>query len=530
MTFLTEAKDPNTTHDRLRELAKKNSSLAMAVLTNPNTPIELAAQIRKQFTGRGNEAPDEETLERLTKEAQEQTEPARLEWLSQFGGYVTRAVARNAYTPLECLRLLASHEDDLVRCELLRNPAFSGKEMEGMAGKKSFMYRVFAASSKTPPERLLALASSKRQVRKSVAQNPNTPLMGLIRLWLDRQSGDVRFMEASIKERNDERSQKLAPWLGVLRGLSRHAVWNYPFVQAELNKEEPSAALRETLLQVSRVPSFYVPEDDLKKMVAGEMSLIPQQMTRGYYTTREYLASQATNQNASIRAQVALNYRADATLLESLSNDADLSVRVAVARNGQTPIAVLSKLAKEDNPEVLTALVQNYRLPAEDLDKIADSKHTSVRILLATKYQTSLAAVTRLCTDKELEVRQGVAKRPYLTKEVLLILARDADPSVRLLALKNPRAAIDVFALLAKDREVSVRLAVAKKVRASADILSALGKDRSKQVRLAVAKNKKSRLRTLERLLNDRVPEIQEAAKETIESLAPASPTLSDPD
>ena len=513
----TEAQHPNTSHARLRELARQRPELAMLLLQNPNTPIELAARLRKQLAGKsGEEALDADTLEQLALEASTQSDPERLAWLAQFGGDVSRAVARNPHTPAETLQRFLQIQDSLLHCELLRNPAFEMTGLEKFSQKKN-LQRALAACSRTPGESLLALTSHANQkVVESVAQNPSMTLQGMISLWLHRKNRAVRLMEDSVRQ-DPARAEHFAPWLGKLIGLARPIVWTFSLVQQALATGSVPPRLRETLLQVSRMPDFYVKEEQLKEIVAGRMDIIPVQMTKSYKATQEYLATQLEHPNATIRAQVAAHYRASPEMLTQLANDGDSSVRVAVARNAQTPVEALVKLVRDGQQEVLLAVAQNYQLPATELDALVTSMHTAVRVSLAASRQISEPAMLRLCHDTELAVRQKIMGRAMLSAEALKILAQDQEASVRAQVVHRVGSLPSVLALLARDPQVSIRKEVARKARASEETLSLLGKDRSKQVRLEVAKNKSARLRTLQRLSQDHEPEVVQAAQETLQ-------------
>jgi hypothetical protein len=518
MKNLNEASNPNTLHARLRELAKQSPELALVILQNPNTPIELAAQLRRQLTGKSpNEAPDAETLELLAREAHTQKDPTRLVWLSQFGGEVTRAVARNAHTPVETLHRFVQIPDSLLHCELLRNPAFEMAGLEKKASKKKNMQRAIAACSRASAESLLALAShANKKVVESVAQNPSMTLQGMIALWLNRKNRAVRLMESSVRQ-DPARAEYFAPWLEKLIGLARSVVWRFPSVQQALAQKSVPSKLRETLLQASRMPDFYVNEKQLTDIVAGRLDLDLLQMTKSYNTTQEYLTSQLDHPSATIRAQVAAHYRASPEMLTQLANDGDFSVRVAAARNAQTPVEVLVKLAREGQQEVLLAVAQSYRLPPTELDALVTSMHTSVRVSLAMSRQISAQTVLRLCRDTALAVRQKLLERAMLSAEDLRILAQDLEPSVRAQVARRVGSLPSVLALLARDTQVSIRREVARKARASEETLALLGKDRSKHVRLEVAKNKSARLRTLQRLSQDHELEVAQAAQETLQ-------------
>jgi hypothetical protein len=546
MKHRNEASNPNTTHARLRELAKQSPELALVILKNPNTPPELTAQLRRQLNGKSpTDATDAETLELLREEALTQSNPTRLVWLAQFGGEITRAVARNPYTPKKCLRQLASHLDLLVRCELLRNPMISSDEINCIPkNNKGFVLRALAACEKTPLELLLSMTSHKNQkVVESVAQNPSMTLQGMIALWLNRKNRAVRLMEAAIKQRDDERSKRLAPWIVRLRGLARTSIWKAPIVQQELAKEACSAELRETLLQVSQIPNLYLSEKDLKELVTGDSSIIPLQLTQSYYATQEYLSSQISNKDPKIRLQVAQSYRTSPKDLEKLATDVELAVRLAVAKNYQTPPEALLALAKDNNLEMRLLLAQSYRLPVEGLESLSGSSYQQVRLLIAQSPQTTPQILQRLATDPEREVRLQVVKRPEIPESALLLLAKDQELTIRVQVAAHPRSttpvleqlAMDpqapvrlrvvmrpscgakVLARLTKDKEVQIRKWVARHPKSNQEALAILGKDRSKYVRLEVAKNKKARPRTLERLLRDRVPEIQQATQETLQ-------------
>jgi len=127
--------------------AKKTHS---AVLTkNPNTPISV--------------------LELLAKDKDE---------------YVRGEVAANPNTPISVLELLAKDKDEYVQCGVAGNPNTPIPVLEQLANdmQKYVQWNIvsnIAANPNTPISLLELLAKDgKKDVRQSIAQNPNTPIPG----------------------------------------------------------------------------------------------------------------------------------------------------------------------------------------------------------------------------------------------------------------------------------------------------------------------------------------------------------------
>jgi hypothetical protein len=568
---LTEAQTSDTSHARLRELAE-NSSLWMVLLSNPNTPIELAATLRKKIAGhpKPNEL-DAHTLDLMIKEASEQSDPERLQWLSQYGGDVARAVARNPNINTKLVTELSAHRDILVVCELLRNPSLNAENLPMLraGGVNHHVARAVAASSKAQPELLCGLLkNSNRKLVQSIAQNKSLPLYGMISLWLERKSWAVRLYERECA--TDERAQTLAPWLGKLKNIARLNVWRFPAVVAELQKNEMcDPGLRETLFEVSRIPNFYATEEDFKRLLAGDKSVIALQLTAGYYSTAAYLATQVNHESPRVRAQVASNYRTSVEDLETLASDPvfavrfntarnsrtgpiglqklstaaekeirlvvaqhfqtppeamrllaqdqDKAVRIASARNPQTPADALCELAKEDNLEIQMAVLNNPKFPAAKRRIFVNSRNEAVRIQLAVVGSLEAAVYNLLCKDASEKVRKALCANPYINAEQLALLINDASASIRASIASHPRMTSELLAVLAKDELVKVRIAVAERYRANVDTLSSLARDNSYYVRLAVAKNTKTRKSTLQKLSSDPNERVKKAAQQRLQ-------------
>lgn len=314
-----------------------------------------------------------------------------------------------------------------------------------------------ASDPQTSAERLSLLArSQEKEVRRAVAQNPNTPFAALYELsfeftdefWqnpaqpLFLLENPAFFQSLSLYKRAQLLSSEHVPQ-GFLEASAQHPV---PFIRKAVAAlphcpvrllialaHDPEPELRR---QVAQHPS--VPDAALERLSWDQDPNIRAEAARRPNTPRSSLERLAQDASAKVRAAVAQNPNSPAPLLEALSNDPSLSVREAVAQHPNTSAGILARLATE-SASLREALTQNPGLPASLLEQLSQDEHWVIRQKMAKRNDLSGALIAFFSRDPSWQVRLAIAERP----EALILgrLVQDRRPEVREAALRTLKAA-----------------------------------------------------------------------------------------
>jgi hypothetical protein len=200
--LLTEAGDPNTTEQRLRDLLSlnhpevtvavaKNTLLKADELTelsqHPNLQVRLAVA--------GNPSSDGHILEQLAEDsteevrarvaASEKATPSMLLRLAEDpASRVRQKVIENKHSSIEVLQRLAQDNDPAVLVGLAHHPQATSDLLAGLSEKKSLQVKTAVAQNiRTPVAGLLLIAqeidrstaAETFSLRQALAANPNSP-------------------------------------------------------------------------------------------------------------------------------------------------------------------------------------------------------------------------------------------------------------------------------------------------------------------------------------------------------------------
>lgn len=476
MTPLQEARAPKTPPARLRALSQRSAELAIAVLENPSTPPELAAEIRTRLLPSKRRRTPEETDEflfaPLRQEASSpETLPARLEALSRLHPSLAVLVAQNPSAPPKLLESLIDHPDPLVVCGVIQNPKATPEALSRASrSSKRCVKRALASCPRTPPEILTHLGGSYQgnDVHRDIAKNPALSLDALFFLWTSRARKLVRLAVQMIQKENDERLTIIQPFI---RALRRHYAGGasappFPgslapqdlelFFFASLSPSEQYTAAQRTdttpaLLRwlskredptvrsyVARNPSL--PKELYPNLAADKVDFVRTSFASNRNVTPDILASLSQDRAVDVRRYVGWHQNTPPETLARLAMDKNLNVRIAVALNPNTPPNALLRLSQNKTSDGL-AVLQNGSFPEEALRKIVmersliigRSRLESQQKAIASRVALSPELLLLLAEHPKASIQQIIAQRPNLTPEVLSTLATSPHREVRAL-------------------------------------------------------------------------------------------------
>jgi hypothetical protein len=474
-----EATNEQTPPERLRALAKINSTLASLVANNPNASPELLTELacKKQEFIRKNVAANPNT-------------PKEVLW--KLGEEFPEVVLENAVLPLL----------------LLENPNLL--EEIPRATIVNFL--------KCPkvPISFIEWAEKIRyytEVSLSLRMNSKTP-----RTLLEQLA-------------DPEETQLLVNCVGELEGD-----WQEEFRLQMIRCQEISN-LRYHLPDDGDRYFFpilaamgLVPEDFLK-LLANHYEISIRCLAASTERLPLYLLEQLAGDRACwVRATVAKNQSAPPELLEKLSLDKEFEVRAWVAENLNVPPKVLERLATDEqrevrrkvakSPNALECLLENLAGDDEAFLEVASNSNTPMTVLeelarsklkrnrrlkkmLALNPNTPVYILEEFESDNRPVIRESLASNPSTPKYILEKFANSTRDRVRMSVADNLQVPEDIIHLLAKDESYLVRSALARNPSVPLAVLEQLFQDRRVRVRRAVAVNPKAPFSFLEKSISE---------------------------
>ncbi|WP_165863887.1 hypothetical protein [Capsulimonas corticalis] len=381
---LQEAQDPQTPAHRLRELAAKqrSSAVARAVAENPNSPPDLLAALCHRIP--------EAVLNNPALPLVLLENPA---WTKRLAPEAALQMLKFETAPADLLHMLA------------RQPGLVGHTARlhvGIAGEcgpnwESEAREALWESSGLPgrdgnfPVRLLELdlvagwlaeplaAHWDSKVRRATARSPHTPrevLQPLRRAGGSHDLNSVVPADPAMPSPALERLARGGSW--AKRLAARHP--NTPIAVLEKLASEDNEAIRWSLVKNPSTPTH---------LIAGLTTKLGDNFRRG-------CARDPETPPAS---------------LEIFASDAVRDVRWMAARNPHTPPSALSALTRDVDARVRQGVGRNASASAELLALLAGDSGRWVRLAAARHRNTPADALAALAADEDEEVRQSVARR-----------------------------------------------------------------------------------------------------------------------
>ena len=317
--FEEEAKNHNTSEERLREIAASNIYLAEIVASNPATPGKL------------------------------------LQELSQQSINLAKIVASNPMTPAEILRQMASkRKDSTIRKNITANP-------------------------NTPIDVLLKLGE---KFPGQLLNNPIWSLLLLENsnlLNIVPKNTLISLLQYDLREHliiNTENNKKLIPefWFKKLVKsksyrircyIARHPITSVDLLE-ELVEDKHSSVRCNVALNVNTTFNL------LEKLVVDFDGSVRKQVASNSKTPVYLLEKLINDEYIYVRYRVAEHPKINSYLLDKLASDNDSNVRLKVAINAKTSIKTLIRLAEDGL--VKYSVVQNPNLPGYLLEHFAYSE------------------------------------------------------------------------------------------------------------------------------------------------------------
>lgn len=557
-----ESQDPNTSLNRLTELAKSSDSIIRCyVAKNPSIPVEVLIelvrdsdiQVRECALKNINVPYLEEHQRMLIPEeyqqmilgyyrlllAQVQAEEitktnellaqrphsyyALAQVVEQGDQKAKLIAARSNKTPIQILEQLAKDPDETVRQVVLQNTNLPLHSLLYLAGDKSLNVRLWllykSSHNKTPtPIQLLEILAQdeSEQVRAKVAEHPDTPVEILMRLANDT-SREVKTKLTA----NPNTPVTILTRLGLEENLVNQRNPNTPgIVLAQAVKSMSSKNLADFIKHP--VKGSQMPVETLSQLASHTDSSVRYRVACHPNTPATILRQLARDSYVATVRAVASNANTFPETLEVLASHPDFTTRLEVVRNPNTPPRALAEIVLStqnsgntpnqtvdmlksafpgDRNDVLQSIAGNPRTPIEALEILARREFIG-----ATPDRHSILPPT---TDDS--IVRSLAYNPSLTPQLLSILVRDPCVEVRVCLVRHPNLTEALWLRLAEDTEISVREAVAAAINSPVRVLELLAQDEQIEVQIKVATNRNTPITVLQLLANNENPSVRTA-------------------
>ncbi|MEH1999377.1 MAG: hypothetical protein V7L00_11620 [Nostoc sp.] len=558
-----ESQDPNTSFNRLAELAKSSDSIIRCYIAkNPSIPVGVLIELVKDSNIQVRECAlknikvpylEEHQQMLLAEEYQQmilgcyrlllaQVEAEEITKTNELlarrpdSSYALAQVvqkgdqkakltaARSNKTPIQVLEQLAKDADETVRQVVLQNANLPLQSLLELARDKSLNVRSWllykSSHNKTPtPIQLLEILAQdeSEQVRAKVAEHPDSSVEILTRLANDT-SREVK----SRLTANPNTPITILTRLGLEENLVNQRNPNTPgIVLAQAVKSMSSKNLADFIKHP--VKGSQMPSETLSQLASHTDSSVRYRVASHPNTPATVLRQLARDSYVATIRAVASNANTFPETLEVLANHPDFTTRLEVVRNPNTPPRALAQIVLStqnsgntpnqtvdmlksafpgDHNDVLRSIAGNPRTPIEALEILARREFIG-----ATPDPRSIIPPT---TDDN--IVRSLAYNPSLTPQLLGILVQDPCVEVRVYLVRHPNLTEGLWLQLAEDTEISVREAVAATINAPVSVLELLARDEQVEVRIKVATNPNTPITVLQILAGDENSSLRTAA------------------
>jgi hypothetical protein len=392
------------------------------------------------------------------------TSPERLTQLALLEEKIAREVAKNVNTPPETLKILGSSKDDTTRKYVAGNPntpleVFGKLAMQFpkevlnnpllpilLMSDASFLEQFPSASLKNMlkrPEMPLdflewAAQNSDWNACEGILQNEKASL-GTLQILEQRFPNQKRQIEMHIAFANS----------------AFVSAWTLEDLMIKMNAR--TKHFNELLLM--RV-GWFSRDEDLDSVLP---ILIPTlcEMAQHPNTSVETLRTLARAIRFEVRAAVAANPNTPSETLYKLAKDNFNHVRACVAGNLNVPQDVLSILALDRSYDVRLEVAKQQKATVKELRILSEDDDWSVRRAVLENLNISDDIYALLQDDLGLEARSHHKHNPIVAIESLKIRALNKNCSVRWRVAINPNTPSDTLDFLSRDEYEPVREHVA---------------------------------------------------------------------
>ncbi|MEM1394740.1 MAG: hypothetical protein AAGG00_15905 [Cyanobacteria bacterium P01_H01_bin.150] len=395
-------------------------------------------------------------------------------------GYIRKkfAIAHDSKTPVEILKRLTKDENVHVCACVLENPSFPSSCLMELAQNSNSSVQTYIARRTLPIPRdviVWLLENGDVGIRSDIANNRNTPLDILLTLAEDKES-KVR-------------------------------------INALTNPNIPAEVVSQALLDIEFDLELEI-EDILRRQgeTMRDSPLFSNVLERLSHHPKDF-----------IRYLVARKSTASATTLQRLVSDEYNSIPEAVAENPSTPSSVLIELAKRDRlttrdgcyHTISNKIAMRKDAPPEALEYIVRQPVVPVVCEALRNPNTPDSALEWLVENQDDEIiLSAVAKHPNITTDILERLSIHESADVRDTVASQQKCPLSILETLACDSGVKVQQEVAANSNTPHYILESFSQSENSAIRTALASNPNLSPTILKRLANDEKVEVRrEVAK-----------------
>ncbi len=454
-----------------------------------------------------------------------ETSPERLAQLALLEEKIAREVAKNISTPPEALKLLGSSRDDTTRKYVAGNPntpleVFSKLAMQFpkevlnnpllpilLMSDANFLEQFPSASLKNMlkrPEMPVefiewAAQNADWNACEGILQNEKATLSALQRL----------------EQRFPKHKKQIQNHVAFADGSSIFA-WTVQDLMAEINKKSK----HHSESSITRVGWFSKDHDLLQMMPI--LTFFRCDLAKDVSTSDDMLHHLARDANFFVRVSVAQSSKISPGLLRILAADEFAQIREIVSIHPLTPIDVLEILATDLAWQVRLGVKQNPSLSNEDFVISIDARETpkdnqtnlgtslewliqrakhiewTVRARVARDRNTPAELLTQLAFDQEPRVKKDVAANANTSSETLQFLFEsERDQEILRCLASNPNTPQEALSQLSK----SFPHSVARNISTSASILLQLCELKDPELHIALAQNSATPAAVLEKLI-----------------------------
>ena len=297
-----------------------------------------------------------------------------------------------------------------------------------------------------------ALALDRNDIRKAIAENPQTPEIILEQV----ASGNFSYRIKLIIENPHTPSHLLRKAVSELKKEEKSQ--DYLLEKIARNPNAPKDLLAELLddgfsNDVLRNPSLntldkYQFELQIKQKEERQqaLDLLSQRIDRPYAME---LVIESGNFDA--KRTIALNRETPVRILEKLAQDSDDTVRLAVSNNSKLPLYIAWQLTQDSNYKVRQALARR-RSEIEILEILAKDEHGAVRNQVAENDNASFKILELLANDESEYVRADVVAHPNTSVEILTKLGNDPSHKVAKALIRNEKTPVEILEKIGLER------------------------------------------------------------------------------
>ena len=429
------------------------NSIAVKLIGNPNTSIDLLESLKNQLVSNG------------------------------FEDGVIYALACNSQLPqqdrMEYYQQILS-SNSRYDFEIAHDSRTPDSIFEQLYERKHLIE--YIASNPATPEYLLRkiAVGSDEYLCTILAKNPSTPIDLLYR-FLNEKLDNSFYSEESILEL-------------VIDNRGLPALERYRLIIEKKNAE--IAAKAHTIL-VKRTDNPNV----LAQVVETGNREVKETIACGYNTPAFILERLALDADEMVRAMVAVNDKTPISILRRLGKDTSEVVRSCLVDNPNLPSNFLSELAQSSTPKIIqdTIARSNYSIPRDVLLQLLQTDNQKIRSTIACSLNTPVDILIQLTEDKENEVKINALSNPNIPTEfvleALLNIEFDKEKDIQDILweqgnmIRNTPMFSDVLDRLSYHPDILIRRLLSKFPTASATTLERLAFDNDRLIRENLVEN-----------------------------------------